>query len=42
LAAWNAAVDKLVADRLMTAEDAVLYKNRGVMQTLQPNFAKLN
>ena len=42
LSAWNAAVDKLVADRLMTPEDAVLYKNRGVMQTLQPNFAKLN
>jgi hypothetical protein len=41
LAAWNASVDKLVTDRLMTAEDAALYKNRGVMQTLQSNFAKL-
>lgn len=38
---WNAAVDQLVADRLMLAEDAVMYKNRGVMQSLQPNFAKI-
>ena len=39
---WNAAVDKLVADRLLLPEDAVLYKNRGVMQSLQPNFAKID
>jgi len=38
---WNAAVDKLVADRLMLADDAAMYKNRGVMQSLQPNFAKI-
>jgi hypothetical protein len=34
-------VDKLVADRLMLADDAAMYKNRGVMQSLQPNFAKI-
>jgi hypothetical protein len=42
LSQWNAAVDKLVADRLLLPDDAVLYKNRGVMQSLQPNFAKID
>ena len=41
LAAWNAAVDKLVADQLMLPDDAVMYKNRGLMQSVQPNFSKL-
>lgn len=41
LTQWNAAVDKLVADRLLLADDAVLYKNRGVMQSLQSNFATI-
>jgi Alpha/beta hydrolase domain len=41
LNAWNASVDKLVADKLMLADDAVDYKNRGLMQSVQPNFATL-
>jgi hypothetical protein len=41
LNAWNASVDKLVADRLMLAEDAIDYKNRGLMQSSQPNFSTL-
>jgi hypothetical protein len=41
LSQWNAAVDKLVSDRLMLPDDAAMYKNRGVMQSLQPNFAKI-
>jgi hypothetical protein len=41
LAAWNASVDKLVADKLMLPDDAVMYKNRGLMQSVQPNFLKL-
>ena len=41
VAKWNAAVDALVADKLMLADDAVMYKNRGLMQSVQPNFAKL-
>ena len=41
LAAWNKSVDDLVASGFMLPEDAVMYKNRGVMQTLQANFAKL-
>jgi hypothetical protein len=41
LAKWNAAVDSLVTDKLMLADDAVMYKNRGLMQSVQPNFAKL-
>jgi hypothetical protein len=38
LTQWNVAIDKLVADRLILPDDAALYKNRGVMQSLQPNF----
>jgi hypothetical protein len=41
LNAWNASVDKLVADKLMLADDAVDYKNRGLMQSSQPNFSTL-
>jgi len=41
VAKWNAAVDTLVAEKLMLPDDAVLYKNRGLMQSVQPNFAKL-
>jgi hypothetical protein len=41
LAAWNASVDKLVADKLMLPEDASAYKNRGLMQASQPNFLTL-
>jgi hypothetical protein len=41
LAKWNASVDALVADKLMLPDDAVMYKNRGLMQSVQPNFAKL-
>lgn len=41
LNAWNAAVDKLVADRLILADDAIDYKNRGLMQAAQPNFSTL-
>ncbi len=36
-----AAIDALVGDGLMLADDAALYKNRVVMQSLQPNFALL-
>lgn len=41
LFAWNSAVDDLVGKGLMLADDASMYKNRGVMQSLQPNFVKL-
>jgi hypothetical protein len=41
LNAWNASVDKLVADKLMLADDAIDYKNRGLMQSSQPNFSTL-
>ncbi len=41
LTAWNAAVDGLVTSGFMLSEDATLYKNRGIMQSLQPNFATL-
>jgi len=41
LAAWNASVDKLVAEKLMLPEDALAYKNRGLMQASQPNFLTL-
>jgi len=41
LSAWNASVDKLVADKLMLADDAIDYKNRGLMQSAQPNFSTL-
>jgi hypothetical protein len=41
LSAWNASVDKLVADKLMLADDAIDYKNRGLMQSAQPNFSNL-
>jgi len=41
LNAWNASVDKLVADKLMLADDAMDYKNRGLMQSTQPNFSTL-
>ena len=41
LAQWNASVDALAAKGLMLPDDVTIYKNRGIMQTLQPNFAKL-
>jgi hypothetical protein len=41
LAAWNAAIDKMVADKVMLASDAAEYKNRGLMQAAQPNFMSL-
>lgn len=41
IAAMNAAVDKLVADQFMLPDDAVMYKNRGLMQSVQPNFLRL-
>jgi len=41
VSAWNASVDKLVADKLMLADDAIDYKNRGLMQSTQPNFSTL-
>ena len=41
VSAWNASVDKLVADKLMLADDAIDYKNRGLMQSSQPNFVTL-
>ena len=41
LTQWNAAVDALAAKGLLLADDVTAYKNRGVMQTLQPNFATL-
>jgi hypothetical protein len=41
VAAWNASVDKLVADKLMLPDDALAYKNRGLMQAAQPNFLTL-
>jgi len=47
VAAVNAAVDKLVADRLLLTgavggvDDATAYKNRAVMQSLQANFSTL-
>lgn len=46
LAAVDAAVDRLVADRLLLkgvggVDDAADYKNRAVMQTVQPGFAAL-
>ena len=37
----NAAIDALVKDGLMLADDAAMYKNRVTMQSLQPNFALL-
>ena len=41
LSQWNAAVDALAAKGLLLPDDVTAYKNRGVMQTLQPNFATL-
>jgi hypothetical protein len=41
VSAWNASVDKLVADKLMLADDSIDYKNRGLMQSTQPNFSTL-
>jgi len=41
LAQWNAAVDALAAKGLLLPDDVTMYKNRGVMQSLQPNFSKL-
>jgi len=41
LAAWNASVDALAAKGLLLPDDVAAYKNRGVMQTLQANFATL-
>jgi hypothetical protein len=37
----NAAIDTLVADGFLLADDAAMYKNRVTMQSLQPNFALL-
>jgi Alpha/beta hydrolase domain len=37
----NAAIDSLVAEGFMLADDAAMYKNRVTMQSLQPNFALL-
>jgi Alpha/beta hydrolase domain len=37
----NAAIDALVKDGYMLADDAAMYKNRVTMQSLQPNFALL-
>ena len=41
LAQWNAAVDDLAAKGFLLPDDVTVYKNRGLMQSLQPNFAKL-
>lgn len=41
LAQWNAAVDALAAKGLLLPDDVTMYKNRGLMQSLQPNFSKL-
>jgi hypothetical protein len=41
LAQWNAAVDALATKGFLLPDDVTAYKNRGLMQSLQPNFAKL-
>jgi len=41
LAAWNQAVSNLVTQGFMLSDDAAMYQNRGVMQSLQANFATL-
>lgn len=41
LAQWNAAVEALAAKGLLLPDDVTMYKNRGLMQSLQPNFSKL-
>ena len=41
LTQWNAAVDALAAKGLLLPDDVTMYKNRGLMQSLQPNFSKL-
>jgi hypothetical protein len=41
LVAWNQAVSNLVAQGFMLSDDATMYQNRGVMQSLQANFATL-
>jgi len=41
LSQWNAAVDALASKGLLLPDDVTAYKNRGLMQSLQPNFATL-
>jgi hypothetical protein len=41
LTQWNAAVDALASKGLLLPDDVTAYKNRGLMQSLQPNFANL-
>jgi len=41
LAQWNASVDDLATKGFLLPDDVTAYKNRGLMQSLQPNFAKL-
>ena len=38
---WNESVDALAAKGLLLPDDVTMYKNRGIMQSLQPNFARL-
>ena len=38
---WNTAVDALGTKDFLLPDDVTAYKNRGLMQSLQPNFAKL-
>jgi Alpha/beta hydrolase domain len=37
----NAAIDALLRDGLLLADDAAMYRNRFIMQSVQPNFALL-
>jgi len=41
LTQWNAAVDALASKGLLLPDDVTAYKNRGLMQSLQTNFANL-
>jgi Alpha/beta hydrolase domain len=41
LTQWNAAVDALATKGFLLPDDVTAYKNRGLMQSLQPNFATL-
>jgi hypothetical protein len=41
LAAWNQAVANLVTQGFLLSDDAAMYQNRGIMQSLQANFATL-
>ncbi len=38
---WNDSVDALAAKSLLLPDDVTMYKNRGIVQSLQPNFARL-